>query len=119
MSMTVIINGKEEQREIEGWLEPGWPYPEIFDGEMIDSFEDLLVPIIRKEPGRKKVGWEGRRMKGYTVVSGDPLQFPSFKIYAPDGTELPHVMSFETTANGDDLRKLIITVPLEAIGVYS
>ena len=54
-------------------------------------------------------------MKGYTVVFGDPLKFPAFKVYAPDGTELPHVFSVKTLTPERDLRQLVITVPLEAI----
>ena len=54
-------------------------------------------------------------MKGYTVVFGDPLKFPAFKVYAPDGTELPGVFSVETISPERALRRLVITVPLEAI----
>jgi hypothetical protein len=54
-------------------------------------------------------------MNGYTIVFGKPLEVPAFRVYAPDGTELPHVFDAQTIIEYSHLRKLVITVPLEAI----
>ena len=48
-TMTVIIDGEERQRVIDGYYD-GAPYPELFDGEFIHRVMSSLVPTIVQGP---------------------------------------------------------------------
>ena len=47
-TMTVIINGEEQQRTIAGYVAPGLPYPETFDDEFYRRVKSSVVPTIVK-----------------------------------------------------------------------
>ena len=46
-TMTVIINGEEQQRPIKGYVD-GLPYPEIFDDEFYHRVMSSVIPTIFK-----------------------------------------------------------------------
>ena len=46
-TMTVIINGEEQQRPIKGYVD-GLPYPETFDDEFYHRVISSVVPTIVK-----------------------------------------------------------------------
>jgi len=46
-TMTVIIDGEERQRPIDGYYD-GMPHPELLDGEFIYSVMSSSVPTIIK-----------------------------------------------------------------------
>jgi len=54
-------------------------------------------------------------MKGYTVVFGNRTTKWNVKVYAPDGTELPGVISVEDHSQENEIRCIAITVPLSEI----
>ena len=47
-TMTVIINGEEQQRTIAGYVAPGLPYPETFADEFYHRVMSSVVPTIVK-----------------------------------------------------------------------
>jgi len=47
-TMTVIVDGQESERVIAGHFEDGLPYPEMFKGEVIDSFP-WVIPMRIKQ----------------------------------------------------------------------